>query len=136
MTRKTAEQIYVVGRGKPPTHTQFKPGQSGNPRGRPRGSVDLRQSVLAAASETVIITENGRRVRVSKLDVAARQLANKAASGDHRAIELLHKLLGAIPALAPVAASPNVQADPSFGSEDDAQVLDALLQRVKKEASS
>jgi len=31
------ESDYEIGRGKPPMHTRFKPGQSGNPKGRPKG---------------------------------------------------------------------------------------------------
>lgn len=135
MTREQAEPTYVVGRGKPPEHTRFKPGQSGNPRGRPRGSVDFRQALLAAASETVVITENGRKRRLSKLDVAARQLTNKAATGDHKSIVLLNKELGSS-APGPSVAPPAGQAEAKFGTEEDAQVLDAFLQRVRKEGSS
>ncbi len=136
MKRDEDERSYVVGRGKPPAHSRFKPGQSGNPRGRPRGSADFRQALIAAANEVVVITENGRRVRLSKHKVAARQLVNKAASGDHRAIELLYKHLGSNIAVEPVAAPPADKADLSFGSEDDTQVLEAFIQRSKKEGSS
>lgn len=130
------EPTYTVGRGKPPAHTQFKPGQSGNPRGRPRGSVDFGRALLAAASESVVITENGRKVRLSKFEVAARQVANKAAAGDPRAVELLYKHLGSMVAVEPVAAPSSDQADLSFGSEEDTQVLEAFVQRLKKEGSS
>lgn len=136
MTRDTDEPAYKVGRGKPPAHSRFKPGQSGNPRGRPRGSADFLQALIAAANEVVVIIENGRRVRLSKHQVAARQLVNKAASGDHRAIELLYKHLGSKIAIESVVAPPADKADLSFGSADDEQVLDAFLQRLKKEGSS
>lgn len=136
MTRDTEAGAYEVGRGKPPVHTRFKPGQSGNPRGRPRGSGDFRQALIAAAQEVVVITENGRKKRLSKQEVAARQLVNKAASGDHRATELLYKYLGIDKAIEPVAASPADKADLSFGSEDDTQVLEAFLRRSKEGSSS
>ena len=71
-----SQRDYTVGRGKPPVHTRFKPGQSGNPRGRPRGAVDAKQALQAALGERVTITENGRRVRRSKLEIALTQLAN------------------------------------------------------------
>src|SRR5215469_15592455 len=51
---------YEVGYGKPPRHTRFKKGQSGNPRGRPCGSKNLKTLLSEALSEPVIITENGR----------------------------------------------------------------------------
>jgi len=135
MTRNT-EEPYEIGRGKPPPHTRFKPGQSGNPRGRPRGSVDFGRALLAAASETVVITENGRKLRLSKLDIAARQVANKAASGDHRATELLYKHAGTALAVEPVATSSADRAELSFGTEDDEQVLQIFVERLRKEGSS
>lgn len=136
MTGKTDEPSYAVGRGKPPAHTRFKPGQSGNPRGRPRGSVDFRQALLKAASESVVITENGRKVRLAKFEVAARQLVNKAAAGDRHSIELLYKQLGSALTLNSFAALPADKAEPTLGSEDDTQVLEFFRQRTKEEGSS
>ena len=136
MTGEVSERTYTVGRGKPPAHTRFKPGQSGNPRGRPRGSVDLGRALLVAASETVTVTENGRKRRLTKLEVAARQVANKAASGDQRAIELLSKHLDKMAAPEPGTSSPADQPERRLGTEDDAQILEDFLQRVRKEGSS
>ena len=76
---------YAVGRGRPPVETRFKPGASGNPAGRPRGARSVESVIKAAVSERVVITENGRRRSVTKLELAAKQLANKAAGGDARA---------------------------------------------------
>ena len=39
---------YEIGYGKPPKHTQFKPGQSGNSKGRPRGQRNFRTAVRDA----------------------------------------------------------------------------------------
>ena len=135
MTQDSDERTYAVGRGKPPAHSRFKPGQSGNPRGRPRDSTDFLQALIAAANEVVTITEKGRRVRLSKHEVAARQLVNKAASGDHRSIELLYKLSSKI-AIESIVAPPADKADLNFGTAEDEQVLEAFLQRLKKEGSS
>ena len=78
-----------VGYGKPPRHSQFKKGRSGNPNGRPKGSKSVVSAVQRALSETVVINENGRRKTISKLDAAAKQLVNKAATGDPRSIQHL-----------------------------------------------
>lgn len=78
-----------VGYGKPPRATRFRKGQSGNPKGRPRGSRNFANLVEAALAESVVINENGLRRKASKLQVIVKQLVNKAAQGDHRSIQLL-----------------------------------------------
>jgi Family of unknown function (DUF5681) len=78
-----------VGYGKPPRETRFRKGRSGNPRGRPRGSRNFASLVEEALAEPVMINENGRRRKASKLQVIVKQLVNKAAQGDHRSIQLL-----------------------------------------------
>ena len=79
---------------KPPHHTRFKPGQSGNPKGRPRGSVNFRTLIERELRKTVVITENGRQKRLAKNEVIIRRLAHDGIKGEYRAIELLMKLLG------------------------------------------
>ncbi|MBN8520314.1 MAG: hypothetical protein J0L77_00255 [Alphaproteobacteria bacterium] len=81
------DQILPVGYKKPPTKTQFKPGQSGNPKGRPPLAKNLSTIVREAINELVVINENGCRRKISKLEVSLKQLVNKAASGDHKSIQ-------------------------------------------------
>jgi hypothetical protein len=80
---------YPVGYGKPPQHTRFHQGQSGNPRGRPKGSRNLSTLMAKALNEPVVISENGKRKRITKREAVLKQLVNKAASGDAKAIQLL-----------------------------------------------
>jgi hypothetical protein len=79
----------VVGKGKPPQHSRFKKGQSGNPRGRRRGYKNVATLVKKALNERVTVVENGQRKRITKLEAILKQLTNKAASGDQRAIRLV-----------------------------------------------
>lgn len=85
-----------VGYGKPPKASQFKKGQSGNPKGRPKGNPDFSTSLQKALRETVVINEKGRRKTISKLEAVLKQLANKVASGDLRALRQLAALLRAL----------------------------------------
>jgi len=83
---------------RPPHHTRFKPGQSGNPKGRPKGSVNFRTLIERELRKTVVIAENGRQKRLTKQEVIVRRLAHDGIKGEYRAIELLMKLAGPEPA--------------------------------------
>ena len=80
---------YEVGYGKPPRHTRFAKGQSGNPRGRPRGAKNFTTLLEEALNEPVTVTENGGRRKVSKLQAIVTQLVNRSATADFRAIKIL-----------------------------------------------
>lgn len=85
---------YTVGYGKPPRHSQFKPGQSGNAKGRPKKAKTVDDVLYEEFNRFVTITEGHQRRRLSKLRVVVRQNINKAASGDIKAAAMLLKLLG------------------------------------------
>src|SRR5262245_66067928 len=76
---------YKIGYGKPPKHTQFKKGKSGNPRGRPRGSLNLSTDLAGELSEQITLREGGRSRRVSKQRALIKSLLAKALQGDVRA---------------------------------------------------
>jgi Family of unknown function (DUF5681) len=80
---------YQVGFGKPPKERQFRKGQSGNPKGRPRGSRNASTLLDELLKERVVVSENGRRREMTKLEAILKQLVNRAAQGDHRATQLL-----------------------------------------------
>jgi hypothetical protein len=70
------------------TTGRFPKGKSGNPRGRPKKAPSVGQAILGALNEKVAIKEQGKSRRVTKLEAAAKQMANKSASGDPRASKL------------------------------------------------
>ncbi len=117
---------FEVGFGRPPRSTRFKPGQSGNPNGRPRGAKNFAIAIGQELDSRVTVTENGRRRRISKREVIAKHLVNKAASGDLKAIPLL---------LNEARARENNPADAVsaqvFDTPEDRKVLDGIIARIR-----
>jgi hypothetical protein len=118
---------YRVGYRHPPLATRFRPGTSGNPRGRPKGARNLATVVAATLAERVVVTENGRRKRITKLEAAVKQLVNRAASGEARSMRLLLALIQASEAKPP-------QTEAGAPSADDALVAREIVRRMKGEA--
>ena len=83
---------YGVGYKKPPEATRFQKGQSGNPKGRPKGSQNLRTIFLAESDTKVSITENGKTRAASKREIVMKTVINKAAKGDAKAAAIFLKL--------------------------------------------
>lgn len=114
------------GYGKPPEATRFKKGVSGNPKGRPKGTLNVATVLTRTLREKVAITVNGRRRMVTKLEAAVKQLVKKATAGDLRALRLLTTL--ACDAEAEHNARGN---QPENLGELDRDVLQGLLRRLQ-----
>jgi hypothetical protein len=86
---------YSVGYCRPPVGRPFRPGHSGNPRGRPKGGRNLTSVIGAAVGKIIAVKASGRRRRrrITKLEAAVEQLANRAAKGEARATQLLLALV-------------------------------------------
>jgi hypothetical protein len=118
---------YPVGFKKPPNHTRFQKGHSGNPAGRPKGSPNFAAALEAALSERVIVNEGGQRYPVSKLVATVKQLVNKATQGDARATQ---QLLNMLPVL---DSEPDHSMPPTISiTETDQRVMHNILARIRQ----
>lgn len=123
---KTVNLGYQVGYGRPPKRTRFQSGQSGNPKGRPKGRLNLATLLERELCERVIINENGRRKSITKMEAAIKQMVNKAASGDLVALKLLSTLAIAAEEQVMNASGRQVRGM----SEYDQKVLQGILKRL------
>jgi hypothetical protein len=80
---------YEVGFKRPPKDHQFKPGQSGNRNGRPKGSKTFSTYFDQELGEFVNLNENGKPPRMPKRQVLAKQLVNKALGADAKVAGLV-----------------------------------------------
>ena len=81
-----------VGYKRPPLHTRFRPGMSGNPRGRQKGVRNFAADVKRTLEIPVTLSENGKSKRVSTQEALILRLREKALKGDARALETLLSL--------------------------------------------
>ena len=84
---------YEVGYKKTPLGTRFKKGQSGNPKGRPKGSKNLKTILKEVINEKVPVREDGKTRKITKLEAIIKQVVNKASTGDPRATKQLMEFI-------------------------------------------
>ena len=80
---------YVVGYGRPPLSTRFQPGQSGNPKGRPKDVRSVSSMARDALEKTIDLPENGTHRKMTVRERAYERLAEKAMAGDIKALNFL-----------------------------------------------
>jgi len=96
--KNSAQENDSVGYCRPPVAKQFKPGQSGNPRGRKKGVKNVATIFNEALYRPVKIRTTGGVRTLPKIEAIVEVIMNKALAGDtaavSRIVELAHKLGG------------------------------------------
>ena len=124
---ENAKGNYEVGYGKPPRDTQFAPGRSGNPQGRPKGAKNFATALEQELCATALVNDNGRRRRLSRRQIIAKRWVDRAAEGDLKAaIPLVMNEIRARENLPLSVDSGNI-----FGSSEQEQVTQGILQRIR-----
>jgi hypothetical protein len=112
-----------VGYRRPPMHSRFQPGRSGNPKGRRKGMANLQTDLRDELSESIRVREGGRDLKISKQRAILKALVSKALSGDARAANVV---LGLVSKL--FESETPTEPMPSLTAEDQA-VLKRFLAR-------
>jgi hypothetical protein len=119
---------YDVGYGKPPKNGQFQKGHTGNPKGRPKGTKNLKTDLLEELNEKVVINEGGQAKKISKQRAFLKGLAVKAINGDPRSMTLLANL-----ALRLFSNDPEPIDDIDL-TDGDRMILDKFREEATREA--
>jgi hypothetical protein len=127
---------YEIGYGKPPPHSRFKPGQTGNPKGRPKGSLNMATIVAKELARKIKVREAGRIRNFRANVLIARRQVNKALNGDLKSAEFLMRF-GSDARTNPDSPASGSAADPAhlFQSRDG-DVLAHYRQRVLEEEAA
>lgn len=125
-TRARSTPREDVGYGKPPKAHQFKPGQSGNPKGRPKGAKSRETILREVANRKISIRQDGKIRKITFLEGIIYRIAEKSLQGDTKSAALL---LGQ---LAAIASTPGVETEMT---PDDKAVLDAYLRNYESKLS-
>ena len=116
----------AVGYRNPPKATRFRPGQSGNPKGRPKGALNMATVLERTLRERVTVNEGGKRKTINKLEAAVMQLSDKAAAGDLKAVQLLTALVRSAEERATLEAIPDAASE-----EVDEKIVLGILKRIQ-----
>ena len=117
----------TVGYKNPPKDTQFKPGQSGNPKGRPKGARNLKTDLMEELGEKIVVTENGQQRTISKQQALVKAMMAKGMKGDTAAGKAIFNL-----ALGFEQVTSQERISLAMSDDDDA-VMEAFKDKVRRD---
>ena len=121
------KRSYEVGYGRPPKHSQYPKGHSGNPKGKRKGVRNFKTDVKATLKEPVSVKRDGKIRKVSTQEAMLLRLREKVLNGDQRAIDRLLEL-------AQTHNNEELVADVKL-SAGDAEIMAAYKKRLLSEAA-
>ena len=128
MTRK--DDDGRVGYKRSPKHTRFKPGQSGNPKGRPKHVRNLKTEFLEELGEVIRVREGDRELRISKQRAFVKALVSAAIRSDMRATSAL------VSFCTRAFGNEPEDAEPPSPTPDDLEILNEFVGReVRRRAT-
>ena len=117
-----------VGKCKPPAHSRWKPGQCGNPRGRPKGALNLKTEFKRMLEAPVTVNEKGKPKRMTTIKAVIWRVREGALKGNHRSLSIVLEQAARVyggPATEPLGDI----------SRDDQAILDAYREEIRAETT-
>lgn len=115
---------YEVGYKKPPKEHQFKPGISGNPKGRPKLVQDFKTDFQDELEETITVKEGGNIKTMTKQRALIKRLITNALNGNAASIKLVTSIMSSLP-----IKPKDIEEDLSV---EDAKILKDYIERNSK----
>lgn len=116
-----SSEEYTVGYKRPPKHTRFKKGQSGNPKGRPKRSRNVAKLLEEEIAQPIRVQDQGRERTVTRGQAIVKTLVLGALKGDNRKLQLLLQYL------------PQVEETPTFDPlPEDRAALEDLKRQLEQ----
>ncbi len=115
---------YEVGYKKPPKEHQFKPGISGNPKGRPKLVQDFKTDFQDELEETITLKEGGNIKTMTKQRALIKRLITNALNGNAASIKLVTSIMSSLP-----IKPKDIEEDLSV---EDAKILKDYIERNSK----
>jgi Family of unknown function (DUF5681) len=115
-----------IGYRRPPSHSRWRKGRSGNPTGRPKSAGNFADDLIAELSEMIRITEGAKVRRITKRRALVKSLTSASLKGNARAASLLISLSARV-----IEADPHGQAQAELSARDRKVVEDYLERQVQ-----
>ena len=122
------EKADTVGYKRPPREHQFRPGQSGNPSGRPKGARNFRSELREELSEVVTVRDGDREIEVSKQRALIKSVVAAAIDGNQRAAASVLAMCMRMLA--------DAEDDDAIEDVGDREIVEAFTKRKKRAATA
>ena len=110
-----------VGYGRPPREHQFKPGQSGNPKGRPKGARNEATILQDVLNRKVTIRDGGRSRKIPVMEGIILRIIDDSLKGNTKSASFI---------LNRYAAMVSGELHSSEITQDDREVLEAFARQL------
>jgi hypothetical protein len=122
------EKADTVGYKRPPREHQFRPGQSGNPSGRPKGARNFKSELREELSELVTVRDGDREIEVSKQRALIKSMVAAAIDGNQRAAASVLAMC--------VRMLADAEDDDAIEDVGDREIVEAFTKRKKRAATA